>query len=309
MTVIDLKTGLETKITPDMTISCAIGNFDGVHIGHAALLREAAKKDGCTHGAAWTFRVHPRICMNDPDTTILTSLDQKLDLFAAAGLELAILEDFFDVRFLSPDAFVSELLYNDCRVRRAICGYNFRFGKNASGSVGNFIHLFNALGVDARSLSPVNTELGEDVSSSLIRQRIEAGDVAGAARLLGHPFQIRLPVTEGRKLGRRIGIPTINQIFPANYAIPKFGVYACRCIVDGEYHVGVSNVGLRPTVIEHADSINCETHIIDYSGWLYGKTVSVDFYEFIRPEKKFGSLDALVSAIHSDMDRVIDYFK
>lgn len=309
MTVIDLKTGYEIQLPDGASLSCAVGNFDGVHIGHAALLEKAAEKDGCSLGAAWTFRVHPRICMHTLDTTILTSIDQKLELFEKAGLDVAVLYDFYDIKNISPSEFIRDVLYDKCHVRRAVCGYNFRFGKSAAGTEADFVSMFSELGVTAYALPPVKTAAGEDVSSSLIRRKIETGDVSGAARLLGHPFQIRLPVTEGRKLGRRIGIPTINQIFPANYAIPRFGVYACRCNVDGNEYIGVSNVGVRPTVFEHAQSINCETHLLDYSGWLYGKTVSVDFYEFIRPEQKFPSLEALVSAIHSDMERVRETFK
>ena len=124
---------------------------------------------------------------------------------------------------------------------------------------------------------------------------------------LGHPFSIKLPVTEGRKLGRKIGIPTINQVFPEYYAIPKHGVYVCSCKVEGKEHLGVSNVGIRPTIDPSTTVVNCETHIIDYSGWLYGKIVDVQFHDFLRPETRFSSIEELVTQIHKDIDTARTY--
>ena len=125
---------------------------------------------------------------------------------------------------------------------------------------------------------------------------------------MGQPFSIYLPVTEGRKLGRPIGIPTINQVFPENYAIPRFGVYACRCHVDGGVYFGIANVGVRPTIIETIKNTNCETHILDYSGYLYGKKIRVDFCKFIREEVKFPSVDALASEIRRNIEEIRKYF-
>ena len=305
--LIDLKTGTETKLNNEQTLSCAVGNFDGVHIGHQKLLNEAKNLCGADKSAAWTFKLHPRICMGDSSAKRLTSVDQKLEQFALAGLDYAILEDFLSIRNLSPVDFVQKMLYQEYHVRHGVCGYNFRFGKNASGTETDFKQYFEELGASATIVDPVILYDGTVVSSSAIRKFIEEGNIKEANRFLGHPFSIKLPVTEGRKLGRKIGIPTINQVFPEYYAIPRHGVYVCSCKVEGKMHLGVSNVGIRPTIDPSTTVVNCETHIIDYSGWLYGKIVDVQFHDFLRPETRFSSIDELVSQIHKDIETARTY--
>ncbi len=308
MTVIDLKTGKEASLPTGARFSCALGNFDGVHIGHKELLTEAAKKaHGEDASAVWTFRIHPELCRHVPTVKILTSIEQKLELFAKAGIEYAILEDFESVADMSPQDFASELLMKKLGVYHAVCGFNFSFGKKAAGKPEMLREIFESNG-GIVSIIPSFTLNGETVSSTLIRKKIEEGDVEYAEKLLGHPFSIFLPVTEGRKLGRKIGIPTINQIFPENYAVPRFGVYACRCHVDGKIYNGISNVGIRPTIIEDVKRTSCETHILDYNGYLYGKKIRVDFYKFIRAEIKFPSVEALSEEIHRNIADIREYF-
>ena len=305
--IIDLKTGRETKLNTEQTLSCAVGNFDGVHIGHQKLLNEAKNLCGANNSAAWTFKLHPRICMGDSSAKRLTSVDQKLEQFALAGIDYAILEDFLCVRDFNPQDFVKNVLFDGYHVRHGVCGYNFRFGKNASGTEMDFKKFFEESGACATIVDPVIMDNGTVVSSSAIRKFIEEGNIREANRFLGHPFSIQLPVTEGRKLGRKIGIPTINQVFPEYYAIPKHGVYVCSCKVEGKKHIGVSNVGIRPTIDPSTTVVNCETHIINYSGWLYGKIVDVQFYDFLRPETRFSSIDELVSQIHKDIENARTY--
>ncbi len=309
MTVINLKTGKECSLPENTPLSCALGNFDGVHKGHRALLLTAARKEyGTAASAVWTFRTHPGICRGSSTAKILTSVEQKCALFKECGIEYAILEDFPSVASLSPEEFVSELLLKKLNVRHAVCGFNFSFGKNAVGRPELLQHIYNENGASVTVLPPY-TDGGDIVSSTLVRQKIEAGEVERAAELLGHNFSIFLPVTEGRRLGRTIGIPTINQIFPENYAVPRFGVYACRCFVDGKVYIGVSNVGIKPTIIEEEKHIACETHILDYSGYLYGKKIRVDFCKFIRPEKKFGSIELLAEEIRKNIAQIRAYFE
>ena len=308
MTVYNLRTNEEITLTDDMRLCAALGNFDGVHLGHAEILSCAAKKpDRVTHSAVWTFRTHPDVCRGRQDARILTSLEQKFDLFRSFGIDIAILDDFESISCLSASDFAQKTLYDTCRVRSAVCGFNYRFGKGASGSAGTLVDLLSPLGAEVHVMPPKNSS-GTVISSTEIRNKIEKGDIEFANEMLGHPFAIFLPVTEGRKIGRTIGIPTINQVFPAYYAIPKFGVYACRCKVDGVSHIALSNVGVRPTVTDGHVAVNCETHIIDFDGWLYGKKVQVDFYKFLRPEKKFDNLEKLKEQIEKDMEQTKKYF-
>ena len=306
MTVIDLKTGKETSLPAHARLSCALGNLDGVHMGHRELLTRAAKKEyNSNAGAVWTFRVHPQICMGNPAVKILTSLEQKLEYFKEAGIEYAILEDFSKVSGLTPEEFAGLLM--ELGVVHAVCGFNFSFGKKASGNADMLKEYFEKNG-RAVSIIPPRKIDGEVVSSSLIRAKIEQGDVCEAEKLLGRPFSILLPVTEGHKLGRTVGIPTINQVFPENYAIPRFGVYACRCYIDGKAYCGIANVGIRPTIEEAKKITNCETHILDYSGDLYGKKIQVEFCKFIRDEQKFSSLGELVCEINKNIAQIREYF-
>ena len=275
-------------------------------MGHRELILRAAKKEyGSDASAVWTFRVHPQICLGNPVVKILTSVEQKLEYFKELGIDYAILEDFEKVSSLSPEEFVCLLM--SLGVTHAVCGFNFSFGKKAQGNCAMLKELFEAKGRNVSIIPPLKID-GDIVSSSLIRAKIEGGKVADAEKLLGHPFSIFLPVTEGRKLGRKIGIPTINQVFPENYAIPRFGVYACRCFVDGNVYCGISNVGIRPTIEEAKKITNCETHILDYSGYLYGKKIRVDFCKFIRDEQKFSSIDALVCEINKNIAQIREYF-
>ena len=308
MTVIDLKTGKETNIPAGSRLSCALGNFDGVHLGHRELLIEAAKKEyGVDASAVWTFRVHPQIFLGNTAVKTLTLTEQKLDYFKKLGIEYAILEDFSAVSSISPDEFAKELLIKKLGVVHAVCGFNFSFGKKAAGNCAMLKEYFEQDGLHVSIIPPLKID-GDIVSSSLIRAKIEGGKVDEAEKLLGHPFSVLLPVTEGQKLGRQMGIPTINQVFPENYAVPRFGVYACRCYIDGKVYHGIANVGVRPTIVEQTKVIACETHILDYSGDLYGKKIRVDFCKFIRDEQKFRSLDELVTEINKNIAQIREYF-
>jgi riboflavin kinase/FMN adenylyltransferase len=308
MTVIDLKTGKETELPKGTRLACALGNFDGVHIGHRELLLKAAKKEyGATASAVWTFRVHPQLCLGNKNVKIITPIEQKLEYFKEAGIEYAILEDFPRVSSLSPKQFAKKLLIEDLGVVHAVCGFNFAFGRKAEGDSHMLKEYFEECGHTVSIIPPMEID-GNVVSSSLIRAKIEAGEVASAQKLLGHPFSVFLPVTDGRKLGRKIGTPTMNQIFPENCAVPRFGVYACLCHIEGKVYRGIANVGIRPTITEETKLTGCETHILDYSGNLYGKKIRVDFCQFIREERKFASVDELVSEIKQNIAQIREYF-
>ncbi|MBQ4067197.1 MAG: riboflavin biosynthesis protein RibF [Clostridia bacterium] len=283
----------------------ALGNFDGVHRGHQRLFdaaRGLADEGKCSCSCAWTFtspaKISPILC--------LTDMNAKLRLFAQYGLDYAVFEDFELVKNMPCREFVAEYLVEVLGAGYTVCGFNFRFGKGGAGDSALLSATMAELGKGCHVVPAVIHE-GLVVSSTEVRKRVECGDMSGAADLLGHPFSIKFPVIHGQKLGRTIGIPTINQSFPEGHIVPRQGIYACSCYVNGEIYLGVANVGVRPTVSD-GKTVNCETHIINYSGDLYGKEIEVEFYERLREEMKFDSVDALRRQIRIDIAECLDYF-
>ena len=291
---------------PDGPIALALGNFDGVHEGHRQLLcaaREAARAiPGCLCGA-WTFT---SLAKAGADTPALTTTEEKLRQFAEAGLDFAILVDFSAVRNLSPEQFVREHLIAALHCAAVVCGFNFRFGYQGAGTSSDLSHLLAEANVPLTVIAPVTHE-DTPVSSTRIREAVAEGDMESAAALLGRPFSVCLPVRHGKKLGRTLGIPTINQDFPAGHIVPRHGIYVCLCAVGETYYPAVASVGIRPSV-DSDGHVNCETHLLDYDGDLYGETVCVHFLTRVRDEMRFDSLDALREAIENDIRFAKDYF-
>ena len=291
---------------PDRPLSIALGNFDGVHIGHRRLLcaaRDAAEGIPSCAAAAWTFT---SLAKDNPAVPALTTPEEKLHQFAAAGLDYAILEDFDAVRSRSAKDFTENYLMDRLHAAAVVCGFNFRFGRGGTGDAELLSRILARRGVPLTVVDPVM--LGRAVvSSTRIRAAVADGDMESAAALLGRPFSICFPVLYGNQLGRTIGLPTINQNFPAGHIIPRRGIYACRCTVGEHRYAGVANIGVRPSVPGDGH-INCETHIIDYNGFLYGKSIRVEFCRRLRDERKFDSIDALKTAIEADVRAARAYF-
>ncbi len=305
MKQIDLATGKETILLPDETVSCAIGNFDGVHLGHKALISLAAARQNTSKSAVWTF-AEPSSRFLNGRLGLLSTMEERLSLFRKLGIDIVFIEDFENVRDMEADIFAKEILYRRCHVRAAVCGFNFRYGKNAAGTAETLSEAFRALGASVTVMPPYQIG-GVTVSSSEIRAALAAGDVETAAAMLGRPYSLTGEVVAGKKLGHLLGFPTANQRFPEGRAVPRFGVYAVRAVVDGHTYPGVANVGVRPTV-ENTENVNCETHILRFDGDLYGKTIRVEFCRFLRPEKKFESPEALREAVMHNIGETAEYF-
>lgn len=284
----------------------ALGNFDGVHRGHQKLFdtARAAVADGtAAASAAWTFT---SLAKPNSQTPYITDMESKMQLFASYGLDYAIFEDFERVQNKDCKSFVCDYLVGKLDLAVAVCGFNFRFGYRGTGDAPLLCRLMEENGRGCSVLQPVIRH-GHIISSSTIRESIVSGDMDAAYDMLGHPFSICFPVLYGNQLGRRIGIPTINQDFPAGHIIPKGGIYACTVSVGSDLFLGVANIGTRPTV-SNSSRINCETHIINYSGMLYGKKIRVDFYRLLRAEQRFDSVDELRCQIRQDVESAKDYF-
>ena len=281
----------------------ALGNFDGFHLGHQAVVGEAVRQARAQGRPAIvaTFDPHPvRHFQPDAPPFRLTTLDQREELFAAAGAD-AMLVFAFDGTLAATTAedFVRGLLVERLGAAGVVTGEDFTFGKGRGGNVRVLAELGAESGLTARAVGPV-VESGEVVSSSRIRAALQAGDCATATRLLTRPFAIRGTVQHGDKLGRTIGFPTANLPL-GTYLRPRYGIYAVTGrMPDGRVVQGAANIGIRPTFDPPKELL--EPYFFDWSGDLYGQEIEVAFHHFLRPEAKFDSLDALVEQMNRDCD-------
>ena len=286
----------------------ALGFFDGVHRGHAALLAQA-RKEASARGVAFavfSFADEGGIKTGAPR---LSGEKERLSLLEAAGVERLYLFDFAAVRDLSPADFVKDILLDRLACAVAVCGFNFRFGAGGAGEADTLSALLAEAGVPTVVLPPYETD-GVTVSSSAIRAALESGEAARAARLLGRPFAFTGEVVHGNALGREIGYPTANIVPPAGRVIPARGVYAVSCAIEGEGALpAVANVGVRPTVEKAAAAVNCEVHLLAPVPDLYGKRLTVAFLARLREEKKFESTAALGRQIAADIENAKEYHK
>lgn len=279
----------------------ALGNFDGFHRGHQAVVARAraiAREEGRPLIVA-TFSPHPSRIFN-PDVPFfrLTTLDQRARLFAAAGADAMLVFNFTrELAAVSADDFIDDWLIGLIGAAVVVTGQDFTFGRGRSGSVMALQQRGPELGLRAESVGAVSDEDGP-ISSSRIREALQNGDCATATRLLTRPFAIEGVVQHGDKLGRSIGFPTANIPFD-RYQRPAFGIYAVRGhLADGRVLDGAANLGIRPTFDPPKELF--EPHFFDFSGDLYGQTIEVDLVHFIRPEAKYDTLEALIAQIDAD---------
>ncbi len=305
---IDLHTGSALVRRPPFVL--CLGNFDGVHCGHAALIRRTleekmrlSEKYPSILGGAWCFRQPPADFLSGVPSLRITSTEEKLRIFSEAGLDAVILADFPECRDMPPRDFVTHMLGEICNCKEAVCGFNFRFGKDGNGTP----ELLSALPEGYSELEPVKIN-GVTVSSSTVRRLILSGDVESAAEMLGRPFSVFLPVVHGKRLGRTLGLPTVNQHFGEHDLIPAHGVYAALAETDdGKRYRAVVNVGTNPTVKDD-NNVVCESHLLGFSGEIYGERVRVSFLSHLRGEKKFGGTEELAAAIRNDIENAEKYF-
>ena len=278
----------------------AIGNFDGLHRGHFAVIGRAeamAQREG-RPVAILTFEPHPRSFFK-PDAPVfrLTPPGVKEDVARAQGLDGAIVMHF-DGTLAGTSArdFIETILIERLGVGGIVIGHDFHFGKGREGSPETIVETGRRLGITVE-VADALLEGSEPVSSSMIRKALAEADVETAARLLGHRWFVRGEVVHGDKRGRLLGYPTANMILPKETTLAH-GIYAVRMAVDGVVHDGVASFGRRPTFDDGAPRL--ETFLFDFSGDLYGKTVDVEFCGFIRGEEKFESVEALIARMDGD---------
>ena len=291
----------------NMKTIMALGFFDGVHLGHQALLRECralADSLGCG-AAAITFEKHPKALFSPAEPVLISTLADRQRLLMAYGMDRCIAFPVNkEIMSTSWEDFYRQL--REMGAAGFVCGRDFRFGHKGGGNAALLAERCRADGLPCL-IVPDQTLDGIRVSSSYIRRQIEDGDMATAVKFLGHPYLLTGQVVPGKQLGRRLGIPTANLRLPEGLAVPKFGVYACRAIVDGISYPAVTNIGTRPTV--EGQGITVEPWILDYSGDLYGREITLEFHRFLRPERKFASLEELKREIHRNAEETKILFR
>jgi riboflavin kinase/FMN adenylyltransferase len=279
----------------------ALGNFDGFHKGHQTVAGEAlawARAEG-RPGIVATFDPHPvRFFAPDAPPFRLTSLDQRQELFGAAGADAMLVFEFdAALAATTAESFVTDLLAAQLGAAGVVTGEDFTFGKGRGGNVAVLAELGAGCGLEARAVGPVSDESGV-VSSSRIRDALRAGDCATATDLLTRPFAIRGEVRHGAKLGRSIGYPTANLEL-GSYLRPRYGIYAVTgTLPGGQVLKGAANLGIRPSFEPPVELL--ETYFFDYSGDLYGQTIEIALHHYLRGEEKFETLEALTAQMDRD---------
>ena len=283
----------------------ALGNFDGFHLGHQAVAKEAiewARAEGRPSIIA-TFDPHPvRFFKPDAAPFRLTTLEQRQELYLAAGATAMLVFHFDgDLAGTTAEDFVRVLLAEKLGAKGVVTGGDFTFGKARGGNFERLVDLGREVGIEARAVDPV-MDGGKPVSSSRVREALRAGDPQEAARLLTRPFAIRGVVEHGDKRGREIGYPTANLSIES-YLRPKYGIYAVtgRILSTGEELKGAANIGVRPQFEPPKELL--EPYFFDFSGDLYGQEIEVAFHHFLRGEAKFESLEALTAQMEQDCER------
>jgi len=287
---------------PDAGSAVAIGVFDGVHRGHQAVLSdvEARAEELEVERVALTFDVHP-VSVIAPlrAPKLLTSVDQRIEVFDALGIDIVGVLPFEMVRSTSPEAFVSKVLVGALNARLVVIGADFRYGKDRAGDAYTLRKDGAGYGFEVDDVELLEEADGA-ISSTTIRRLIAEGDVVGAAELLGRPFELRGEVVHGDRRGRTIGTPTANVLPSPAMAIPRHGVFAARVVAGEELYDSVVNVGVRPTF--DGGSVVVEAHLLGYDGDLYGETISIRLIDRLRDEMRFDGVDSLVAQIRADID-------
>lgn len=290
------------RITGDHT-SAALGIFDGVHRGHRAVIGQAVK-NAAENGyipVVCTFKTATVNTKGESYKPIYSD-STKCALLEREGAQYVYMPDFSQIRDMSAEDFAKNILMDKLSAKTVVCGRDFRFGKNAACGVNELAKICKELDMELIIAEDVS-EKGEKISSAQIRRLIAEGNISVANRLLGHHYAVTGEVIKGNQIGRTMDFPTANQRLDGGFVLPRFGVYASYAELDGITYRGITNIGVKPTV-ESDGTVLAETHFPFYSGDLYGKNITVRIMGFVRPERKFGSVDELKKQIAEDLRSV-----
>ncbi len=278
-----------------------LGKFDGIHLGHQQLVKLAIshKQQGLT-AVMFSFSLHPGNLFSDKEFELIYTEEEKLEKVKRFGIDVLVSYPFTEeTRHLEPEDFIREILVEKLDAKVIIVGNDFRFGYGRKGDVELLKQFGDRYGYQVVHCDKLRWR-EEVISSSSIRSAIKDGNIEAANAMLGQPYAIRGEVVHGRKLGRTIGIPTINML-PLSYKLlPPCGVYVSRTRIDGGLHPGVTNIGYKPTVGEE-EAVGVETYIFDYLGNLYSEKLEVELLHYMRPELKFNTMEELIAKMQEDI--------
>ena len=299
---------VETSLQPTQV---ALGNFDGIHLGHAAVIQALSRRPaqdvlgsmGHCYTTVVSFTPHPHVFFSGQPKPLLTPLPEKVQLLEALGVEQLVLLPFDqDLANLTPEAFVEQVLVEQLKAQKISVGFNFCFGRERAGTAEDLKAIAARFNIPVTIVKPAL--MAQDrISSSAVREALKTGDVVRAKQLLGRAYSLIGTVIQGKQLGRTLGFPTANLNVSAEKFIPLRGVYQVQVESPAfiQSKLGVMNIGVRPTVNGTLQTI--EVHLLDWSGDLYGHTVTVHLDQFLRPEQKFESLETLKVQIQLDCDQ------
>ena len=290
-----------TKMVPQRyNTAVALGCFDGVHLGHAQVLKSALQgRRRALSPAVFTFAFGDGDCASAKRAKQLMSQSMKEKILCRMGFDSVYAVDFASIRDMEPEIFVEKVLFRTLHAKEVFCGFNYHFGRGGKGDTMLLRSLCATYGIRAQ-VSPAVLVGAAPVSSTRIRTAVAQGDMSEAQTLLGRPFAVDFRVVQGNRIGRLLGTPTINQPFPPSFILPRFGVYGSAVTIGERRYHGVTNVGVKPTV--GSDVPLAETWIAGFHGDLYGKQVVVELLGFLRQEQKFENLEALKKQICLDAE-------
>lgn len=291
---------LDFKIEEPTAVT--LGKFDGLHRGHEFLMKTvlAYSKEHHVAAVAFTFDIPPRTRLENTIASVLTTNEEKQYIFAKQGIDYLIECPFTDeVMSMEPKEFI-EWISLSLNMKFVVVGNDFRFGYHRKGDYHTLQQYEKIYGYKTIVVDKLKDK-NRDISSTYVREKIAEGDIKKANELLGYHYFIKSEILHGKKLGRRIGIPTINMILPENKLLPPNGVYLTEVLVEGKSYMGVTNVGCKPTVSKEG-IVGVETYIDDFNKELYGENIVVSFIDFIRPETRFSTVEVLKDQMEKDIE-------
>ena len=290
-----------------------IGSFDGVHLGHACVIQHLKEKASSIDGESViiSFEPHPREVLypREQKIGILTTLEEKITILEKYGVDhLIILKFTLEFAQQSYNDFVKKILIDKLKIKGLVVGYDHRFGKDRAGNFENLQELANEYGFFLEK-EVVFEEDDVNVSSTKIRNALAVGDITTVNRFLGYPYSITREVVYGHHLGHKIGFPTANiQVSDERKLLPAIGVYAVKVIIEQEIFNGMLNIGIRPTV-SNDGQVSCEVYIFDFNRDLYGKTITINFIDRVRGERKFNDIEELRAQLQKDQEKILKLLK